>query len=167
MDVTMPCDLVRNTSLVFRGAVGGGDSAATDVDIYPSPPQDSHDFDSVMALVRKTCQQPHPPQAPHYSRAQAPTFLRQPLARISAQEALRPQQQPQQQPQQPPTRQPTPEAKKKTPSATLPPTTTVTCKKCGLELSSKCLMNTCSPSEVACRKCGRELSTKCILSMCC
>lgn len=48
----------------------------------------------------------------------------------------------------------------------------VSCKKCGQELSSKCLMKMCQKperpkaSETACDRCGRELSAKCLLAKC-
>ncbi len=55
------------------------------------------------------------------------------------------------------------------------------CTRCGGELSSRCLMQTCTSSssnpllmqslanvdpQVVCHNCGRELTTKCILTMC-
>lgn len=43
----------------------------------------------------------------------------------------------------------------------------INCSRCGRELSSKCLMQTCIPTdETKCRRCGDELTTKCLLAMC-
>ena len=43
----------------------------------------------------------------------------------------------------------------------------INCTRCGRELSSKCLMQTCTPTdETKCRRCGNELTTKCLLAMC-
>ena len=43
----------------------------------------------------------------------------------------------------------------------------INCTRCGRELSSKCLMQTCIPTdETKCRRCGNELTTKCLLAMC-
>jgi hypothetical protein len=43
----------------------------------------------------------------------------------------------------------------------------INCSRCGRELSSKCLMQTCIPTdETKCRRCGNELTTKCLLAMC-
>ena len=37
--------------------------------------------------------------------------------------------------------------------------------RCGNELTSRCLMQTCS-DDARCRQCGRELTAKCILAVC-
>ena len=43
----------------------------------------------------------------------------------------------------------------------------VNCTRCGRDLTSKCLMQTCTPTdETKCRRCGNELTTKCLLAMC-
>lgn len=50
------------------------------------------------------------------------------------------------------------------------PTQPVKCDRCANELTSKCLMQTCTPpdlDETRCTKCGKELTAKCILSVCC
>lgn len=45
------------------------------------------------------------------------------------------------------------------------PTQPVKCHRCGYELTSRCLMQTCM-DDARCRTCGRELTTKCILAVC-
>ena len=41
----------------------------------------------------------------------------------------------------------------------------VKCHRCGLELTSRCLMQTCA-DDTRCRLCGHDLTTKCILQVC-
>ena len=41
----------------------------------------------------------------------------------------------------------------------------VKCHRCGLELTSRCLMQTCA-DDTRCRLCGQDLTTKCILQVC-
>ena len=45
------------------------------------------------------------------------------------------------------------------------PTQPVKCHRCGYELTSRCLMQTCM-DDARCRTCGLELTTKCILAVC-
>lgn len=45
------------------------------------------------------------------------------------------------------------------------PTQPVKCHRCGNELTSRCLMQTCA-DDARCRQCGRELTAKCILAVC-
>ena len=45
------------------------------------------------------------------------------------------------------------------------PTQPVKCHRCGYELTSRCLMQTCM-DDARCRQCGRELTAKCILAVC-
>lgn len=45
------------------------------------------------------------------------------------------------------------------------PTQPVRCHRCGNELTSRCLMQTCA-DDTRCRQCGRDLTAKCILAVC-
>jgi len=45
------------------------------------------------------------------------------------------------------------------------PTQPVKCHRCGNELTSRCLMQTCA-DDARCRQCGSELTAKCILAVC-
>jgi hypothetical protein len=45
------------------------------------------------------------------------------------------------------------------------PTQPVRCHRCGNELTSRCLMQTCA-DDARCRQCGSELTAKCILAVC-
>jgi hypothetical protein len=45
------------------------------------------------------------------------------------------------------------------------PTQPVKCHRCGNELTSRCLMQTCV-DDARCRQCGRDLTAKCILQVC-
>lgn len=45
------------------------------------------------------------------------------------------------------------------------PTAPVKCHRCGNELTSRCLMQTCA-DDTRCRQCGRDLTAKCILAVC-
>lgn len=45
------------------------------------------------------------------------------------------------------------------------PTQPVKCHRCGNELSSRCLMQTCA-DDTRCRNCGKDLTAKCILAVC-
>ena len=45
------------------------------------------------------------------------------------------------------------------------PTQPVRCHRCGDELTSRCLMQTCA-DDTRCRQCGRDLTAKCILAVC-
>ena len=45
------------------------------------------------------------------------------------------------------------------------PTQPVKCHRCGNELSSRCLMQTCA-DDTRCRQCGQDLTAKCILAVC-
>jgi hypothetical protein len=47
------------------------------------------------------------------------------------------------------------------------PTHPVKCNRCGNELTSRCLMQTCvRTDETSCRQCGKDLTAKCILAVC-
>lgn len=45
------------------------------------------------------------------------------------------------------------------------PTQPVKCQRCGNELTSRCLMQTCA-DDTKCRTCGKDLTAKCILAVC-
>jgi len=45
------------------------------------------------------------------------------------------------------------------------PTQPVRCHRCGNELTSRCLMQTCA-DDTRCRTCGHDLTAKCILAVC-